>query len=315
MSNPAADAKRIVQTHMFGARDDAGVSGDEARSPAVGPGIRHRSGMTPPGAVLAQMFEEITAAVSDDWRAFRALVHILGDATRLHPLDPHLRSIADTISPLFSPFVAALENEDLPFDPLGEVFAHFEVADKDSAGQVLTPRWICEYINDATVGRALQEVASGDREMDCPMIVLDPAAGTGRFPIDLAQRYGNLHQDTHPITIYAVEKNIWLYRACLVNLRLLAFGQPALVLWGDSLLLDLSPGSPNWLAANLWHPVDWRELVPMRLGRDDAGCELQTSSLACGGPEPAPTEYVSLDAWEGRTSPAISLARTRRGDG
>lgn len=279
------------------------VSGD-------GGGERCGSELTPPAAVLAEMFEEIRTVISDEWMAFRALVHILRDATRLHPLEPALRSVANKVSRLLRPYATALEGEDQPFDPLGEVFTYFEIADCDNnGGQVLTPRWICEYINDRIVGKGLQDIASGEREMDCPMIMLDPLAGTGRFAIAIAQRYGNLQQDAHSMQVYAVEENIWLYRACFANLRLLACLEPNFVLWGDSLLLDLGPPSPNWLVANRRHAVDWRELPPVRTATDEGHFDLQALSLACSGSEPARTEYVSLDACEERTGAIISSVK------
>ncbi len=299
----------IVQTGMVGVPDM--VLAREAHKSSSSDETRCER-LSGPGAVLAEIFEEIHTVISDDWMAFRALVHILGDATRLHPLEHDLRSIADRIGPLFRPFVIALESEDPPFDPLGEVFTHFEVADgHNSGGQVLTPRWICEYINDHTVGKRLEQIASGEKEVDRPIITLDPAAGTGRFPIDIAQRYGNLQQDVHPIRIYAVEKNLWLYRACLVNVRLMAPLEPIFVLWGDSLLLDLSPSSLNWLAANRWYPVDWRELTPMHTRAGDGSFDLCPFALACGGPEPKGTEYVSLDTWEERTGCVLSSPESR----
>ena len=280
----------VIQAGMLGTPDTfvlGSASGDSETT--------SNEPLSRPAAVLADMLTTIQRDTPNKWMAFGALVHVLGDAARLQPLERELRSVADAVLPSLKAFVTALEDEDQPFDPLGEVFTHAGVADEDGGGgQVLTPRYICEYINDQTVGRGLDEIASGAKTVDQPFAVLDPAAGTGRFPIDLCQRYGTHQQDIHPVQVYAVEKNIWLYRACLVNLRVLAPYEPVLVLWGDALLLDLLPGSPNWMVANRWYPVDWRQLIPAP-GIVDAEKprNLDGLSLACGGPEPADREYVT----------------------
>lgn len=281
----------VIQTGMLGTPDTivSGSGGDVPEAEGGSSGTLSR-----PAAVLVDMFTKIQRDIPNKWMAFRALVHVLGDAARLQPLERELEPVARQVLPLLQAFVAALEGEERPFDPLGELFMQVGVADGDqSGGQVLTPRFICEYINDQTVGCLLEEIASGEKAMNQPLAAVDPAAGTGRFPIDLCQRYGNGQQDIHPIRVFGVEKNIWLYRACLVNLRMLVPCEPVLVLWGDALLLDLSPGSPNWLVANRWYPVDWRHLIPAP-GIVDEGepCSLDGLSLACGGPEPADGEYI-----------------------
>lgn len=275
-----------IQAGMLGMAD---VSVEGTEDDVLGADVSGGDTLSRAAVVLLDMFAEIQKSIADEWMCFRALVHILGDAARLHPLEPELQPVAEGVIPLLKAFVSALEGEDRPFDPLGEVFTHVSVADDDrSGGQVLTPRWICEYINDQTVGHLLDEIAAGETAMDHPLATLDPAAGTGRFPIDLCQRYGNLKQDIHPLRVFAVEKNLWLYRACLVNLRMLAPFEPTFVLWGDALLLDLTPSSPNWLVANRWHPVDWRQLTPTT-----ADTDLRGFSLACGGPVPDVREYAS----------------------
>lgn len=273
----------------------------------------HPQSLSPPAAVLAQMYEIILETIPDKWMAFRALIHILGDAVRIHSLEKDLYPIADKVVPLFHPFVAALKKEELPFDAIGEVFTHFKVSD-GGGGQVLTPRWICEYINDNTVGKGMQEIVSEDRDTNRPITALDPAAGTGRFPIDLAQRYG-VGKGDHPLVIYAVEKNIWLYRACLVNMRLLAPLQPVQCLWADALITDIGLDSLNWIVANRWYPIDWRELIPMPADPDKHLPNLNDFSLKCGGPEPDPGEYVSLQAYEARYGPLISTSKNACRDG
>jgi hypothetical protein len=115
---------------------------------------------------------------------------------------------------------------------------------------VITPPWIVSYINDSVLER-VEEIEEGDEGRW--RLVLDPCTGTGRFLLDLAWR----HRDKK-LSLFGVELDLDLYRACLVNMQLYALGMPYLILRADALVVDLEPGSPNWRFANRWSPPDWQ---------------------------------------------------------
>jgi hypothetical protein len=60
-------------------------------------------------------------------------------------------------------------------------------------------------------------------------MIIDPAAGTGRFLVDLAVRYPN-----RSIALLGVEGNLDLYRAGLVNMRVYAWNRPYFVRFAHS---------------------------------------------------------------------------------
>ena len=232
-----------VQTSMFGSDQVISSPGDNEESP---------SKLSRAGEVALEMYRVIRKATGQSPRdAFNTLVRIFADLVRLAPLPTDDHSVANRITPLIPAFIKALEAEPF-FDPLGEVFSHEKLGGE---GQVLTPRWLVEYLLQQTVEADLKDKSNSRQS---PFLLLDPAVGTGRFLIVAAEKYGG----RYPLVLFGVELDLDLYRACLVNMRffphVLSF-----VLWGDALLLDLAPSSPNWAYANRWNPVDWRRLKPI----------------------------------------------------
>jgi type I restriction-modification system DNA methylase subunit len=106
-------------------------------------------------------------------------------------------------------------------------------------GEIITPEAVVGVTNDAMVGTKVEETHRWQT-------AIDPAAGTGRFLVDLAVRYPN-----RKIALFGVERNLDLYRACLVNMRLHAWNRPYFALCADSMLVDVQPNSPAWLCAML----------------------------------------------------------------
>jgi len=217
-----------------------------------------KSTLSKAGAVALQMYEVVRRLVpGSDRDAFNCLVRIWADMVRLRPLLEEDRPVAAQVVPLMPALVRALEEGGF-YDPLGEVFTKAGLGGK---GQILTPRWIVEYIVEQTVGRALDE-----RPDRLPVTVLDPCTGTGRFLVVAAQMYGP--RLGHRLWLYGVELDPDLYRACLVNMRFVSPLSPYLILCGDALLLDVGPGSLNWRFANQWDPPDWRTMEPATPGLD-----------------------------------------------
>ena len=90
----------------------------------------------------------------------------------------------------------------------------------------------------------------------------DPAARTGRFPIDLP-----LHCSERKIALFGEEPNQDHYRACLPNMRLCARTRSYFILNGDSRVIDIRLRSPSLRIANLWNPPDLRNWIVCTRGR------------------------------------------------
>ena len=226
--------------------------------------------------ILLEMFGIIQKETGQDARScWNQLVRFLADCARVHPMPAEDRPVADRLVPLalsfFTPFYDARDQQGyLPWDPLGQVFTQVDIGE-DSLGQNLTPRWIVEYINSEVIGGLTQEdeneeelesrlLASHGRNFLC---VLDPCVGTGRFLLDVVERYCPRFK----IALFGVEKDLDLYRACLVNMRLWGANVlcPYFIIRADALLCDLKLDSPSWQWANQWTPPDWETTFRMSM--------------------------------------------------
>lgn len=198
--------------------------------------------------ILLTMFE-ITKKMTNrtDRECFNQIVRFLADCARIHPMPEGDHPVADWLIPMAKPLLEAWYEE--TYDYLGQLFSEKKCAIK-GMGQLITPPWIVSYINNSVIH--VTEENERDEE-ERWKLVLDPATGTGRFLLDLAWR----HRD-RKLALYGVELDFDLYRACLVNMRLFAFGMPYFILRADALIVDLMPSSPNWKFANLWNPPDWQ---------------------------------------------------------
>lgn len=137
-----------------------------------------------------------------------------------------------------------------PWDHLGELFI-LERMGNPRLGQNLTPKPIA----DLMVMMNMMEEPTSLQTM------LDPCVGTGRFLLSTSNLYPYA-----PIVLYGVEIDLSLYRACLVNMRLMST-LPYNIICADSLRTDPLLSSPIWRYVNLWDPPDlnifyWKEGPP-----------------------------------------------------
>jgi hypothetical protein len=153
-------------------------------------------------------------------------------------------AVADRLIPVAVPLLEAWFEE--RYDYLGELFTEKECG-IEGMGQIMTPLEIVSFMNDSAL-----DAAREDEEDGRWTLVLDPCTGTGRFLLDLAWRHRH-----RKLALFGVELDLDLYRACLVNMRLYALGIPYFILRANALIVDLTPGSPNWRCANRWSPPDW----------------------------------------------------------
>lgn len=206
--------------------------------------------------ILLQMFEVIERTTREPPRAcFNQLVRYLADCVRLRPLPEDERHVGARLMPLTMLFLEAFYED--PQDLLAPLFAEKGCANKDM-GQIMTPRYIAQYINEQAIGRALEERENEERIW---LRVLDPCVGTGMFLVEAAVQYPAAN-----LAFYGIELDLDLYRAALVNMRLTLWGRPYYILRANTLVVDVRPHSPNWNYANQWNPPDWKTQMPMEEG-------------------------------------------------
>jgi hypothetical protein len=131
-----------------------------------------------------------------------------------------------------------------PWDHLGDIFVEWELAGKaNRLGQILTPRQIIEFMVQSAMGEHKPSKSSE------PETVLDPCAGTGRFPL-----IETLMFPDRSLVIYGIEIDLTLYRACLVNMALFS-NHPYSIVCADALRM-FNDNSDAWAKGNLWNPAD-----------------------------------------------------------
>jgi hypothetical protein len=180
-----------------------------------------------------------------------------------------------------------------PWDYLGDIFMEQRLHGKN-LGQVLTPRsvvqlmigmvmadyharkerawvdaetlmWVAEYMlkhgPPIWAAKALERAEKNISDLNRPYTVLDPCVGTGRFLIE-----ASLMNPNDPLVLFGIEIDLWLYRACLVNMAMFS-RHPYSIICADALRIDEKHAhttSPIWDMGNLWDPPDftpfyWKE--------------------------------------------------------
>ena len=198
--------------------------------------------------ILLSMFDLIQQATHQSNReSFNQLVRFWADCVRIHPMPEEDHRAADLLIPRAESFIrACMERKG---DYFGGVFARRECGDPE-LDEIITPEEVVRCAIDMTVG-------SMPPDSNRWQTAIDPAAGTGRFLVDLAVRYA--HRKT---ALFGVEKSLDLYRACLVNMRLYAWNRPYFILCADSLIIDVGPDSPAWR----WSRPPRQSAYPNRAG-------------------------------------------------
>jgi len=172
-----------------------------------------------------------------------------------------------------------------PWDYIGEVFVEERLAN-NRLGQMLTPRSVVQLMLQMTMeeyflkkervwvdaetllwaadytlkhgpplwaSKALERAAKNVEDTSRPQTILDPAVGTGRFLIEASLMYPE-----EPLILFGIDIDVWMYRACLVNMALFS-RHPYSIICANSLLINekyAGPSSPLWDYGNLWEPAD-----------------------------------------------------------
>jgi len=180
-----------------------------------------------------------------------------------------------------------------PWDYLGDVFMENRLYARNF-GQVLTPRaivqlmiqmamadyyvkkerawvdaetllWVADYTPKhgppIWASKAMERAQKNLEELSRPHTILDPCVGTGRFLIE-----ASLMNPKEPLVLFGIEIDLWLYRACLVNMAMFSH-HPYTIICADALRIDEKYAyttSPIWDMGNLWEPPDftpfyWKE--------------------------------------------------------
>lgn len=234
--------------------------------------------------VLLQMFEVIERTTQAPPRAcFNQLVRYLADCVRLRPLPEDEYHIGARLMPLSMPFLKAFYED--PQDLLAPLFARKGCAN-ENLGQIMTPRYIAQYINQEAIGRTLEERADEPEDW---LTVLDPCVGSGMFLVEAAAQY-----PTANLVFFGVELDKDLYRAALVNMRLTAWSRPHYILCANALVVNVRPNSPNWQYANRWDPPDWKRKMVMESGQtyvewcQEEGFDVEEAPMPQRDPDPRP---------------------------
>jgi len=202
--------------------------------------------------VLVEMFDLIERATRDPPReCFNKLIRFFADCMRIRSLPDSEHGLASRLLPLTKPFLDAYYQE--PQDHFATLFSRKKCANS-KLGQIMTPRWIAQYINKEAIGPSLDDEAKNRLVVR----VLDPCTGTGVFLVEAARMFPQQN-----LFFFGVELDIDLYRAALVNLRLAALGRPYFILRANALIVDIRSNSPNWRFANTWNPPDWERDMTM----------------------------------------------------
>jgi len=154
---------------------------------------------------------------------------------------------------LFQAYYTAAKQD--PWDYLGEIFTETGIS-SDKMGQVLTPKTVVDFMIEITIPKDVKEVQT----------IMDPALGTGRFLLEASRL-----RPKAPLILFGIEIDLYLYRACLVNMAMFS-NHPYSIICGDTLRLDpekSGPAGPVWDLGNRWEPPDitpfyWKPLSPFQ---------------------------------------------------
>lgn len=149
------------------------------------------------------------------------------------------------------------------FDSLGDIYIENQSRLGQSyKGQFLTPENACRMMAKMNAAEYRQ---SGEKK-DGPILVADPAVGTGRMLLATYDEFGDdVHYfgvdiDRRALQIAFINAGNWDIHNCYL-------------LHADTVRHDIRPGGPNWRYANLlWGPLYWDELeeLPTQERQDQA---------------------------------------------
>ena len=225
--------------------------------------------------------------IDEPWR------YSLPDLPKSHLFKGEIKSARREVPPqlaervrqtgLIEEFVEAAKAK--PWDYIGEVFVEERLAN-NRLGQMLTPKSVVQlmlqmvmedyflkkdrdWVDAETLlwaaectlkhgppiwaSKAVERAAKNVEDLKRPQTILDPAVGTGRFLIEASLMYPD-----EPLVLFGIDIDVWMYRACLVNMALFS-RHPYSIICANSLLIDpnyAGPASPLWDYGNLWDPAD-----------------------------------------------------------
>ena len=138
---------------------------------------------------------------------------------------------------LFKHYVVAAKAK--PWDYIGEVYQDLGLV---GPGQNMTPKEVVDMMIQMTYGEEPKKLTTQ----------LDPCVGTGRFLIEASIMFPKA-----PLVLFGIEINLYLYRACLVNMAMFS-NHAYTILCGDTLRLPQTCNSmhPIWDLGNRWIPPD-----------------------------------------------------------
>lgn len=222
-----------------------------------------------PLGLLYTMFEKIQEKfkIEEDEEVYNRLIEIFGDLCRLHPMPEKTRPIFDCLGyEIIIKFIIgshkSFKETKVAWDYFGRLYESLHHLPKPELhgktkkkvqGINLTPEYIVQYINKNTIEESKKIAKKEER----PLFVLDPSCGTGRFLLDALNRdCGGYKQ-----VVCGVEKDLWLYRTCLINCTIYHRFGIWKVLCADALLNDCIGLFERSDIINQWNVPHWKKLL------------------------------------------------------
>jgi type I restriction-modification system DNA methylase subunit len=156
---------------------------------------------------------------------------------------------------LFAKLMIAYAGYTEKHGPFGDMFGSFltETRQLGKAGQFFTPMHIVD---------AMVRISIGDKPSEKPQVILDPAAGSGRFMLGTAKHYMNVAKQLNFI-FFNVDIDFRAYVYCAMNAIL--NGIPAITVWGDSLAMHYREGIVTIPMGKIawWRLLDSEEITAL----------------------------------------------------
>jgi hypothetical protein len=221
-----------------------------------------------PMKTLYEMFDTIQEefSIGNDEEVYNRIIEIFGDYCRLHPMPTKTKPMCDAIPKETIYFFLieshkAFKKNGTPLDYFGSLYESLNhLPDKECHGTTkkkiqginLTCYGVTDCINRLTLLESKKESEKEKR----PLRVIEPSCGTGRFILDALAK----HSYGYGLTVYGIEKDPWLYRTCLINLKIYFPFSDWLILNADFLLNDLNYLFQQENIVNQWNVLHWKKL-------------------------------------------------------
>lgn len=239
-----------------------------ARMAGVSPGIKHME----EAFDLLERHEYVGSH-----RAYEALLDFLGHGitNTIIPAGKYPKELQQSVEAHLCEWAKAWLQHNAMEDDIGTIMEHRAFATFDRAGQFLTPMSVSRTMAVMQLG----EPPAG-REASDPIRVIDPAVGTGRMLLAVAEHTAEWNA---PIVASGVDVDLRMVRVTIVNLFMAnmwrdyhdcPYGILPRILHADALAVELELAQ-TWRHASQWTQPHWDTLPVLGSGRQAPAAGLQ----------------------------------------